>query len=168
MTWRVSPFRGMVLAFAAGVNAWLLVTVAAEFAAGDLSVIERAAWNPQLSSTLEKVPAAKPIEAYREILARPIFFKSRAPFVPAPPAPPPVVAAMPPPVVVDPGLVVGGVLIKNDIRKAYMLSRANAGGGAWINEGQEFMGWSIRSVNATGAKLEQQGRSIDLLLYPLE
>jgi len=168
MTWRVSPFRAIVLVFAVGVIAWLLLAVAAEFATGDLSVIERAAWNPQLSSTLEKVPAAKPIEAYREILARPIFFKSRAPFVPPPPPPPPVVLSMAPPVVVDPGLVLGGVLIKKGIRKAYMFSRANAGGGAWINEGQEFMGWAIRSVSATGAKLEQQGRSIDLLLYPLE
>ena len=168
MTWRVSPFRGLVLVFAAASNAWLLVTVAAEFAASDVSVIERAAWSPQLSGTREKVPAAKPIEAYREILTRPIFFKSREPFVPAPPPPPPVVVAMPSPVVVDPGLVLGGVLIKKGIRKAYMFSRANAGGGAWINEGQEFMGWSIRSVSATGAKLEQQGRSIDLLLYPLE
>jgi len=167
MTWRVSPFRGMVLLFALGVNAWLLVAVAAEFAAGDLSVIERAAWSPQLSSTLEKVPAAKPIEAYREILTRPIFFKSREPFVPAPPPPPPVVVAMPPAVVVDPGLVLGGVLIKKGMKKAYVFSRANMSG-AWANEGDEVLGWQIRSINGAGAKLEQSGRSIELQLYPRE
>ena len=121
-----------------------------------------------MSSSGEKVPAAKPIDAYREILARPIFFKSREPFVPAPPPPPPVVAAMPPPVVADPGLVLGGVLIKNGVKKAYVFSRANAGAGAWISEGQDFMGWSITSVSGAGAKLEQQGRSIDLRLYPSE
>jgi len=168
MTWHVSPLRALVMLFAAGVNVWLLVAVAAEFAAGDLSGAERAVWNPQLSRTIEKVPTAKPIDAYREILARPIFFKSREPFVPAPPPPPLVAVAMPPPVVVDPGLGLGGVMIKDGMKKAYVFSRANAGGGAWISEGQDFMGWFIRSVSGTGAKLEQQGRSIDLRLYPSE
>ena len=84
------------------------------------------------------------------------------------PPPPPAVIAPPPPVVIDPGLVLGGVLIKNGVRKAYVFSRANTGGGAWISEGQDFMGWSIKSVSGAGAKLEQQGRSIDLRLYPSE
>jgi hypothetical protein len=168
MTWRVSPFRAVVLSIASGVNAWLLLAVAAEFASSDLAVIEKTVWNPQLSSGGDGAPTARPIDAYREILARPIFFKSREPFVPAPPPPPPVVAAMPPPVVVDPGLVIGGVLIKDGVKKVYVFSRANAGAGAWISEGQDFMGWSIRSVSGAGAKLEQQGRSIDLRLYPPE
>lgn len=168
MTWRVSPLRAIVLLFAVGVNAWLLVAVAAELASSDLAVAEKAVWNPQLSSSGDKVPTAKPIDAYREILARPLFSRSREPFVPAPPPPPPVAAAMPLPVVVDPGLVLGGVLIKDGVKKAYVFSRANAGAGAWINEGQDFMGWSITSVSGSGAKLEQQGRSIDLRLYPPE
>jgi hypothetical protein len=163
----ISPFRAVVLLFALGVNAWLLLAVAAEFASSDLAVTEKAVWNPQVASSGEKVPTAKPIDAYREILARPIFFKSREPYVPPPP-PPPVIAAMPQPAVVDPGLVLGGVLIKNGVRKAYVFSRANAGAGAWISEGQDFMGWSIKSVSGAGAKLEQQGRSIDLRLYPQE
>ena len=121
-----------------------------------------------MSSSGEKVAAAKPVDAYREILVRPIFFRSREPYVPAPPPPPPAVAAMPPPVVVDPGLVLGGVMIKNGVRKAYLFSRANIAGGTWISEGQDFMGWSIRSVSGADAKLEQQGRSIDLRLYPSE
>jgi len=164
----ISPFRAVVLLFALGVNASLLLAVAAELASSDLSVTEKAVWNPQLASTGDKVATAKPIDAYREILARPPPLKSREPFVPAPPPPPPAVVAMPPPVVVDPGLVLGGVLIKNGAKKAYLFSRANAGGGAWISEGQDFMGWSIRSVSGAGAKLEQQGRSIDLRLYPSE
>jgi len=168
MTWRVSPFRAIVLLFAVGVNVWLFMTLAAEFATGNFAVVEGAVWNPQLSSTMEKVPTARPIDAYREILARPIFFKSREPFVPAPPPPPPVVVAIPPPAVVDPGLVLGGVMIKNGVKKAYVFNRANTAGGAWITEGQDFMGWSIRSISGTGAKLEQQGRPIDLRLYPSE
>ena len=69
--------------------------------------------------------------------------------------------------VVDSGLVLGGVMIKNDVRKAYVFSRAKAGG-AWIGEGDDFMGWQIRSINKTNAQLEQKGRSIDLQLYPQE
>ena len=41
MTWRIPPFRAIVLLFAVGVNAWLLVAVAAEVASGDPSVMER-------------------------------------------------------------------------------------------------------------------------------
>ena len=167
MTWRVSPFRAMVLVLAVGVNAWLLMTVAAQFAAGDLDVAEGAVWNPQLSSNLEKVATAKPIDAYRQILARPIFFKSREPFNPAPAPPPPVVVAMPAPVVVDPGLVLGGVMIKNGMKTAYVFNRASTSG-AWANEGDEVLGWQIRSISGTGARLEQSGRSIELQLYPKE
>jgi len=164
---RISPFRAVVLLFALGVNAWLLVTVAAELASDGVSVTEKAVWNPQLASTTDKVPTVKPIDAYREILTRPIFFRSREPFVPAPPLPPPVVAAMPPPAVVDPGLALGGVMIKSGMKKAYVFSRANTSG-AWANEGDEFLGWQIRSINGAGAKLEQGGRSIELKLYPRE
>ena len=161
----ISPFRAGILLFALGVNAWLLLAVAAELASSDLAITEKAVWKPQLSSSGEKVATAKPIDAYRGILAHPIFFKSREPFVPAPPPPPPAVAAMPPPVVVDPGLVLGGVMIKSGMKKAYVFSRANTSG-AWANEGDEFLGWQIRSINGAGAKLEQGGRSIELKLYP--
>ena len=58
-------------------------------------------------------------------------------------------------------------MIKNDVRKAYVFSRAKAGG-VWIGEGDDFMGWQIRSINKTNAQLEQKGRSIDLQLYPQE
>ena len=91
---------------------------------------------------------------------------SREPFVLAPPPPPRLQCCLRP-VVVDPGLVLGGVMIKNDVRKAYVFSRSNASG-AWASEGDDFMGWQIRSINRTGAKLEQKGRSIDLQLYPQE
>lgn len=95
------------------------------------------------------------------------LFKSREPFVPPPPPPPQAVIAPPPPAIVDPGFVISGVMIKNDIRKAYVFSRAGAAG-AWTAEGDEFMGWKVKSINGTGAKLEQMGRSIDLRLYPLD
>jgi hypothetical protein len=59
------------------------------------------------------------------------------------------------------------VMIKSGLKKAYVFSRANAIG-AWASEGEEFMGWQIRSINGAGAKLEQGRRSIELKLYPRE
>jgi len=58
-------------------------------------------------------------------------------------------------------------MIKNDVRKAYVFSRAITTG-AWIGEGSDFMGWQLKSINATGAKLEQNGRLLELQLYPRE
>ena len=58
-------------------------------------------------------------------------------------------------------------MIKSDVKKAYVFSRAGTNG-IWTSEGDEFMGWQVRSINRGGVKLEQKGRSIDLQLYPQE
>jgi hypothetical protein len=167
MNWQFAPLRVIALFIAVGVNVWLLRTMASEIVFEDAVTTKDVDWNPRFSGTLGDASGRKPIDAYQEILARPVFFKSRTPFIPAPSPLPPSVVASPPPVVVDPGLVLGGVMIKSGVKKAYVLSRANAGG-AWANEGEEFMGWRIRSINGAGAKLEQSGRSIELKLYPKE
>jgi hypothetical protein len=46
-----------------------------------------------------------------------------------------------------------------------MFSRGNAGG-IWAREGEDFMGWKVRSVDRTAVKLEQNGRTIEVQLYP--
>ena len=76
-----------------------------------------------------------------------------------------MVTVAPPPVAVDPGLVVGGVMIKRGLSKAYLFSKAGSCG-AWAGEGETFQGWKVKSVKSTGVKLEQTGRSIELSLYP--
>jgi hypothetical protein len=167
MKWRISPLSAAGLLIVVALNVCWLVAIASEIVSDSPAASDKVDWNPTLSASVGNVANRKPIEAYRQILAHPVFFKSREPFVPAPPPPPRVVAAMPPPVVVDPGLVLGGVMIKNDIKKAYLFSRAGASS-AWTREGDEFMGWQIRSITRTSAKLEQKGRSIDLQLYPQE
>jgi hypothetical protein len=167
MKWRIAPLGAAGLLIILGINAWLLTAIATEVVHESLAATEKVDWNVNLSASVGNAATRKPIEAYREILARPVFFKSREPFVPVPAPPPPALIAAPPPMVVDPGLVLGGVMIKNDVRKAYVFSRANANA-AWISEGDDFMGWEIRSINKGGAKLEQKGRSIDLQLYPQE
>ncbi|OIQ69384.1 hypothetical protein GALL_490140 [mine drainage metagenome] len=167
MKLRISPLATAGLLFGLSVNAWLSIAVVTEVLSDGSAGIDKADWNLGLSAPVGSVATRKPIEAYKQILARPIFFKSREPFVPAPPPPPQALTAATPPIAVDPGLVLGGVMIKKDVRKAFVFSRAGSGG-AWIGEGDDFMGWQIRSIDKTSAKLEQKGRSIDLQLYPQE
>jgi hypothetical protein len=59
----------------------------------------------------------------------------------------------------------GGVLTLNDIRKAFLFSKADPRG-SWLNEGESFMGWRIQSVDGSSARLQQQDRTIQLQLYP--
>jgi hypothetical protein len=165
MNWRISPIGAIVLLGILGVNAWLLAIVAIETVSDDQPPVDRVNWNPSLSTSVASAVSRRPIEVYGQILARPVFFKSRQPFVPTPTRPSPATMPASPTVVIDPGLVLGGILINSDVRKAYVFGRVGASG-TWTSEGDEFMGWRIRSITGTGVKLEQRGRSIDLPLYP--
>jgi len=167
MKWRMAPLGAIGLLIVVGINAWLLTAILTEIWSDNPAATGKADWRVSLPASAGSIANRKPLEAYRQILAQPVFFKSREPFVAAPPPPPPAVKPVPAPVAVDPGLVLGGVMIKNDIRKAYVFSRASTTG-AWIGEGSDFMGWQLKSINATGAKLEQNGRLLELQLYPRE
>jgi hypothetical protein len=164
MRWRVAPLRAAGLLIVLGVNAGLLASVATQLASDGSAVTDKIDWNINLTGSVANATNRRPVESYGQILARPVLFKSREPFVPTPPAPPAVTVA-PPPVAVDPGLVVGGVMIKSGLSKAYLFSKAGPGG-AWAGEGETFQGWKVKSVKSTGVKLEQTGRSIELSLYP--
>jgi hypothetical protein len=56
-------------------------------------------------------------------------------------------------------------MIKNGLSKAFLFSKTGSGG-TWAAEGETFQGWHVKSINGTGARLEQSGRSMDLQLYP--
>jgi hypothetical protein len=164
MKWRVAPVRVIGLVVVLCVNAGLLASVATQLASDGSAVADKIDWNVNLTGSVANATNRRPVESYGQILARPVLFKSREPFVPPPPAPPAVTVA-PPPVIVDPGLAVGGVMIKRGFSKAYLFSKAGSGG-AWAGEGETFQGWKVKSVKSTGVKLEQTGRSIELSLYP--
>jgi hypothetical protein len=166
MKWRIAPLAAAGLLMVLGINAWLLTAIATDIVSDDPSVTDKVEWKLNLSASDGDVAARKPIEAYKQILAHPVFFKSREPYVLAPPPPPPaMVIATSAPMVVDPGLILGGVMIKKDVRKAYLFVRTGPSG-AWTSEGDEFQGWQVKSITRTGVKLEQNGRSMDLQLYP--
>jgi hypothetical protein len=148
------------------IDVWLTLIVASELLSDQTSTLaEKVEWNANLATSAATIAKQKPVDSYREIVAHPVFFKSREPWVAPPPPPPIAVSPSPPPAPVDPGLELGGVMIRNDLRKAYVFSRGATNGG-WIKEGDDFMGWKIVSITKGAAKLQQAGRSIDLLLYP--
>ncbi|MGJ4946776.1 hypothetical protein [Bradyrhizobium sp. HKCCYLS20291] len=118
-----------------------------------------------LAMSLAGIAGQRPAEAYSDILAHPVFHRSREPFVPPPPAPPPAPVIPPPVVAVDPGLAVGGVMINRGKSKAFLLSRSGAGG-MWVDERDTFQGWQVKSIDAAGVRIEQGGRAIELQLYP--
>jgi len=164
MRWRIAPLRAAGLLIVLGVNIGLVACVATQLASDGSAVADKMDWNVNLTGSVANATNRRAVESYGQILARPVLFKSREPFVPTPPAPPAVMVASPP-VAADPGLAVGGVMIKSGLSRAYLFSKAGAGG-TWAGEGESFQGWKVKSVSRTGVKLEQTGRSIELSLYP--
>jgi hypothetical protein len=168
MTVRITPLATAGLAGLAGLNAWLLALALEEGPRAEAPA--QIATADQASGSLASraaPPAGKPISAYGQTVGRPLFFKARTPYVPPPPAPPPTPkpAAMPHPAPVDPGLVLGGIVILEETKKAYVLNKKDRRG-AWVSEGEAILGWTVESIDAITAKLRQSDRSIELQLYP--
>ena len=168
MTSRVAPLAMAGLLVLGGLDAWLLTTLIDVGAADDQVATEVTAASSSVQAPISPAPPARPINAYGRIVAQPIFFKTRLPYVAPPPPPqppPPPMPAAPPPVMTDPGLVLGGIIANGDMRKIYLSNREDPQG-AWVGEGETFRGWKVQSVGSTSTKLEQQNRTIELHLYP--
>jgi hypothetical protein len=166
MTVRIPPLTAAGLLALTAVNAWLLAVLLQDHGSMAQPVVAKSEWKPKSSGSTLGMPGPKPLTIYGSILAQPIFFKSRQPFVPPPPPPPLApMAPAPAPVAVDPGLVFGGVIITAEVKKAYLFSKADPRG-TWVSEGEIFMGWTVQSIHAASARLSQANRSIELHLYP--
>jgi hypothetical protein len=164
MTARIPPLAVIALAVLVGLNAWLLSALVENNALGDHVVTGTVGAALKIQALGNAVPAAKPIDAYSQILAQPVFLKARTPFV-APPPPPPPAPVAPAAVHTDPGLVLGGVTLTSSVRKVYLFSKADPQG-TWVGEGESFKGWRVQSIDSTGAKLQQHNRTLELYLYP--
>jgi hypothetical protein len=167
---RIAPLAAIALAALAGVNLWLLTIILAGATGDDTAPVAAPAWDAEISRSGPNDAAAKPISAYRQTLAQPVFFKTREPYVAPPPRPvapatPAVVQKPPPPPIVDPGFIVAGIIIGQSLRKAYIHAR-NDQQGNWVSEGESLTGWKVQAIDSTGVKLQQQDRTIDLQLYP--
>jgi hypothetical protein len=55
-------------------------------------------------------------------------------------------------------------MINGDVKKTYVFRKADHGG-SWLAEGEEIMGWKVHSIDSGGAKLQKDGRDIELPLY---
>ncbi|HEV2956478.1 MAG TPA: hypothetical protein VGX95_10190 [Xanthobacteraceae bacterium] len=176
MSPRMVPLATAGLAALAGVNLWLLSIILGDIILGDATGEEAPAfaapaWDAKLSGPGRDGAAPKPISAYRQMLAQPVFFKTREPYVAPPPRPvapstPAAVAKPPPPAMVDPGLTVAGIIIGVGVRKAYIHGKSDPHG-SWVSEGEAVTGWKVQAINPDGVKLQQQDRTIELQLYPI-
>ena len=167
-----APLAAMALAALAGVNLWLLTIIVAGATGNEPALVAAPAWDAKLSGSGPDAAAAKPISAYGQMLAQPVFFKSRAPYVAPPPPPvappaPAVVQKPAPPPIVDPGFTVAGVIIGQSVRKAYIHTK-NDQQGNWVSEGENLTGWKVQAIDPAGVKLQQQDRTIELELYPMK
>jgi hypothetical protein len=160
---RTPPLVFFGLALLAVANAWFLITAAQQTMLEDQVSAEGSGWTPRLPSLEDARTQTTATVSHQEILVRPIFSRSRAPFVPpAPPAPKP---APPPAAFTDPGFVLGGVMVNGTIKKAYLLQKTDKSG-AWVDEGDDFVGWRVQSITTDAAKLQKETHVIEVLLYP--
>jgi hypothetical protein len=169
MNIRITPLAAMGLVALAGVNLWLLTIILVGATDDAPASVSTPVWDAKLSSSGRDDAAAKPIGAYRETLAQPVFFKTREPYVPPPPRPvapaTPAVLQKPAPPIVDPGFTVAGIIIGQGVRKAFIHGKADAHG-SWVSEGESLTGWKVQAIDAAGVRLLQQERTIELELYP--
>jgi hypothetical protein len=162
---KAAPLTKLCLLALGAVNAWLAASLLMGNGSARHASPASVTWTlrppPERSADM---PDAKPLNGYRETLARPLFQRTRAPFVPpaSPPQPAPSVPAPPP--AANPGIALGGVIINGVLRKAYLFSRGSPQG-MWVGEGDSFMGWTVAAVDAGSAKLRQAERTIDVQLY---
>src|SRR5258708_30664347 len=96
MKWRTSPPGAAGLFIVLGFNVWLLMAIATEIISDRSAAADKVNWSPGLPSTVGNISSRKPIEGYGQILVRPVFFKTREPYVAPPPPPSPAFIAMPP------------------------------------------------------------------------
>jgi hypothetical protein len=167
MKLRIAPWRSIVLVGLTGLNFGLAAIAASALYSSDTPAPARVDWTPPVASAGSTAADTKPIERYLQTLARPIFFRTRVPFVPPPPAPPapPRTIRPPSPAVADPGLLLGGIVVMQGIRKAYVFRRTDPSG-TWVASGEDFMGWKIEEIDAAGIVIGSGDRKIDLKLYP--
>jgi hypothetical protein len=160
---RTPPLVLLGLVLLAAANIWPLLMAAQQATSGDQFAAEGPGWTPRLARLEDARAQTTATVSYQEILAHPIFSRSRAPYVPsAPPAPKP---SPPPAVFIDPGLVLGGVMVNGAIKKAYLFQKTDKSG-AWVGEGDDFVGWRVQSITADTAKLQKETHVIEVRLYP--
>jgi hypothetical protein len=165
MAIRATPLGLTGLTLLGLLNAWLVAEVVADVVSDDKDHenIAETVTPAKLERSLDGASTSK---AYDQILSRPIFVKSREPFVPPPPdATTSQSKANSAPAFADPGLVLGGVMISQTNRQAYLFQKSKPDGN-WVREGEDFLGWKLEFVDEGNARLKKDDHAVDLHLYP--
>jgi hypothetical protein len=81
----IPPLTAAGLLALTAVNAWLLTVLLQDHGPEAQAPVAKSEWRPKSSGSAAGMPGPKPLTVYGSILAQPIFFKSRQPFVPPPP-----------------------------------------------------------------------------------
>lgn len=160
---RAPPLVLFGLALLAVADVGLLQMAIHQAMSEDQVATEEPGWSPRLPKLEDARTLTTATASYQEILASPVFSRSRAPFVPS--APPVPKSSPPPAVFIDPGLVLGGVMVNGAVKKAYLFRKTDKSG-AWVGEGDDFVGWRIQSITADAAKLQKETHVIEVRLYP--
>jgi hypothetical protein len=160
---RTPPLVFFGLALLAAANAWTLIMAAQQTMFEGQVAAEEPGWSPRLPSPEDARTQTTATVSHQEILAHPIFSRSRAPYVP--PAPTAPKSAPPPVAFTDPGFVLGGIMVNGTIKKAYLLQK-NDKSGTWVGEGDDFVGWKVQSITTDAAKLQKETHVIQVQLYP--
>jgi hypothetical protein len=164
MALRVAPLPLAGLVALGAINVGLLTQIIGGVIPDGNAAFEKAVWTPKLAKLDDSVAGTKAVATSDQILSRPIFFKTREPFVPRAAPSPTAAKQSSPPVLLDPGLVLGGVMISASKKLAYLFQKSNPNG-TWVKEGEHFVGWKLEFIDAGNAKLQKDGRTIELQLY---
>jgi hypothetical protein len=161
----IPPLAAFLLLALVGLNAWLI-----KFALGEMQPIVPAPAAARDSTGTLSTPSItqldqKPLAALSQILAHPVFFKTRTPYLPAPQPVSVSARAIPTVMAPDPVVMVTGIVITDRLKKAYLLKQ-NEAQGIWVTEGETVLGWTVETISPKGIALKQNNRTIEFSLYP--
>jgi hypothetical protein len=126
-------------------------------------------WDPTKSWESEALTVDNRQIVFSEAVTRPVFQKSRRPFVlPAPPQeqiPQASIAAEPPQPPPDSSmLVLRGVLVSGPQQRV-LISSPEHPDGTWLNIGETAAGWTVLAITRNGATLVFGSHRVTLQLY---
>lgn len=122
----------------------------------------RADWRPPTLTQYEAL-AAKPADADVQTLTRPIFSKTRKPYLSKDKKQASLAAAMPatPPA----NLKLLGLAKYKDVQSAFIVSGSTPGG-KWCAVGNEIDGWKVTQMQNSEVTLQSGDKTVQLSLYP--
>ncbi len=161
----LSPLSAVALASAALFDLLgALVLGLAFFPSENAALDVRAEWRPPTLAP-HKAPPPNPANQDAQTLTRPIFSKTRKPFIAKEKKNGSDGSAAAAAVAPPPGLNLSAVTKFHNKWMAFMVSSANPKG-KWYAVGDEIDGWSVKQVQSLEITLAAGERTVRLTLYP--